>query len=104
MARLSLKEQNQLLRKEIADLTTKLRTQIASANRHFEHVKLLEIECRALRAALADHGIDIAPAVSRMGSLRDRFLELARDHSMANVRIIRGHIEVRQNGEWTEVA
>ena len=103
MARLSLKEQNQALRAEIAALTVKLRAQIASANRLFEQVKMLETERKQLLQALADHGVEIKPAVSQMGLLRDRFLELARDHSMANVRIIRGHIELRQNGEWVEV-
>lgn len=103
MAKLTLKEQNQELRAEIARLTLKLRTQIASANRLFEQVKLLETERRQLLHALAEHGIDMKPAVSQMGLLRDRFLQLAGEHSMANVRIIRGHIELRRDGEWVEV-
>ena len=98
----TLKEQNQALREQVRTLTIKLRGSIAQANRYFERMKILETERNMLIAALKEHGVDMQPQVSKLGALRERFLELASEHSMANVRIIRGHIEIRQDGAWVE--
>ena len=98
----SLKEQNQALRDQVAALPAKLRGSIAQANRYFERMKILETERNMLIAALKEHGVDMHPQVSKLGALRERFLELAGEYSMANVRIIRGHLEIRQDGAWVE--
>jgi hypothetical protein len=99
----SLKLQNEELRAQLASVTLKLRAQIAQANRYFERLKIIEIENRELIALLKAHGVDRNPTLTTVQSLREQCMALSQELGMANVRIVRGQIEVRQHGEWTVI-
>jgi hypothetical protein len=61
---------------------------------------MLETENRMLHNALRDAGIELVPQISKMGLLRTKVLELGVQHGLGNVRIKRGVIEIRHQGEW----
>lgn len=89
------------LHAKINELTIKLRSTIAGANRHYERCKLLEIENRELKLILRQHNIEYRTQLpTLMAGARARFEVLAMEHGRSNVRIHGGNLEVRQNGEW----
>lgn len=89
------------LSSQVAELTGKLRSTIAQANRHYERCKLLEVENRDLRALLKEHGIEAPNAVRDVHYMRDAFQRLAAEVGYPNVRIRGGELQVRtDDGNW----
>lgn len=102
MARQTVKE----LHTQIAELTGKLRGQIAHANRLFERCSMLELENRELKLILRQNNIEYRSALpTLMAGAKARFELLADQHGRSNVRIHGGRLEVREDykSEWTEV-
>jgi uncharacterized coiled-coil DUF342 family protein len=89
---------------QLRDLTAKLRSTIAQANRHYERCKQLELEVKDLRAMLEEHGIEVPDAAKGIGRLKAAFQRYAAEVGYPNVRIHGGILQVRgDDNNWETV-